>query len=139
MEWLIFAVLSALTAALVAIFGKIGLSQVDPALASTLRAGIMFLFLFVLALIGGKFTGMSGLDRKAVFYISLAGVAGALSWLFYFVALSSGNATQVSAIDRTSLVFVAIMSVILLGESLSIPAIVGIGMMVIGAVLIAFF
>ena len=81
-EWLIFALLSAITAALVAIFGKIGLEGVDSITASGVRAGIMFAAIVVLMMLTGRTQQVMALDRRSLFYIFLGGLAGAASWVF---------------------------------------------------------
>ena len=85
--WIIFAILSAVFAALVAIFGKIGISNLDSTLATTVRAIIMAAFLVAVSLLLGKARILSTIDNKAMGFIALSGIAGALSWLFYFVAV----------------------------------------------------
>lgn len=117
--WIAYAFLSAFFASLVAIFGKIGLKGIDSTLATTVRAFIMAIFLGLVALAFKKFQGfaLSSFTGKEWLMISLSGIAGALSWLFYFFALKNGNATAVSAIDRTSIIFVAVLAALFLGES----------------------
>ncbi len=117
--WIAYAFLSAFFASLVAIFGKIGLKGIDSTLATTVRAFIMAIFLGLVALAFKKFQGftLTSFTGKEWLMISLSGIAGALSWLFYFFALKNGNATAVSAIDRTSIIFVAVLAALFLGES----------------------
>jgi bacterial/archaeal transporter family protein len=138
MTWLIFAFLSALTAALVAIFGKLGLKGIDTTLATTVRSIIMAGFLFLVSLSLGKFKAfnMNSFSSKDWLLIALSGIAGALSWLFYFFALKSGMATRVAAIDRLSIVFVIILAAIFLGENLGWKVALGGVFMVAGAILI---
>lgn len=126
-----------MTAALVAIFGKLGLSKIDSTLATTIRALFMAVFLVVVSLVLKKFNGfqLRDLDSKHWWYIILAGVAGALSWLFYFAALKTGQATSVVAIDRLSVVFVFIFAVLLLGEPFKVKTAVGALIMVAGVLL----
>ncbi|MFH1229494.1 MAG: EamA family transporter [Candidatus Aenigmatarchaeota archaeon] len=137
--WIVFALLSALMAALVAIFGKIGLEGIDANTATMIRAGIMFSFLVGVILLTGKSSQISGIlsNQRALMYIVLSGVAGALSWLFYFVALQMGKASQVVPIDRLSIIFVIILSVLILGEQLSMKVAIGTALMAVGAILIA--
>ncbi len=135
MSWIIFALLSAITAALVAIFGKIGISNLDSTLATTIRAIIMALFLVGASLFLGKFKLLSTIDSKALFFIVLAGIAGALSWLFYFLALKLGPASGVAALDRLSVVFVLIFSVLFLAEKLTFNSALGAILITIGAIL----
>jgi len=135
MEWLFFALLSALFASLVTIFGKIGIKDVDPTFASAIRAGVMFAFLLGIIGITGKWK--ETMNRNALFYILLAALSGALSWLFYFVALKFGEASKVASVDRLSLAFVFFFSILFLGESLSLKDMLGALLMIVGAVLIA--
>lgn len=137
MSWIVFAILSAIFAALVAIFGKVGISNLDNTLATTVRAFIMFLFLGGISLYLGVFNKLNQIDSKALTFITLSGIAGALSWLCYFYALKKGPASGVAALDRLSVVFVLILSVIFLSQSLNIKTIAGAILITIGAVLFA--
>lgn len=138
-SWLVFAILSALTAALVAIFGKIGLEGIDTNTATMIRAGVMFAFLFVVILLTGKKSQISTIlsNQRAVFYISLSGIAGAMSWIFYFIALKLGKASQVAPIDRLSIVFVIVFATLILGEQMTQKIAIGTALMAVGAILIA--
>ena len=137
--WLIFALLSAFTAALVAIFGKIGLQKIDVNTATAIRAVIMASFLIVVILVEGKLSQISSIvsNTNAMFYIILSGIAGALSWLFYFLALKLGKASQVAPIDRLSVVFVIILAILFLGEKLSLKTGIGASLVAVGAISIA--
>ena len=119
--WIFYALLAAVFAAAVAIFGKLGLKAIDPTLATAVRAVIMAGFMVAAAFALQKFNGftLSSFTGKEWLLIALAGVAGALSWLFYFLALKSGPATAVSALDRLSVVFVVILAALFLGEALT--------------------
>lgn len=135
-SWIIYALLSAVCAALVAIFGKIGISHVDTTLATTIRSIIMALALILATLSLGKFD-ISKIDNKALFFIFLSGLAGALSWFFYFGALKNGPATGVVALDRLSIVFVLVLSILFLGESLTWKTGLGALLVSIGALFLA--
>ena len=136
MEWLIFALLSAVFAAAVAILSKIGLEDVDSTLATGVRATVMFVFMFLVLVFTKKLPDITTLNRKAVFYIILAGVAGALSWIFYFWALKSGEASKVAPIDKLSVVFVIIFAVLFLGEKLTVKLGLGTLLITLGSLLI---
>ncbi|MEK7493699.1 MAG: EamA family transporter [Patescibacteria group bacterium] len=136
-SWAFFALLSAGFAALVAIFGKIGLTGIDTTLATTVRAVIMAAFLVVVAFSLGKVGMLSTLSGKALVFIALSGVAGALSWLFYFFALQKGPASGVAALDRLSVVFVLVLAVLFLGEHFTIKAVAGAVLVAAGAVLMS--
>lgn len=135
MQWIFFALLSAVFASLVAILGKIGLKDVDSTLATSIRSVVMAVFLVIVAFSLGKFTNIQSITNKALLFIILSGVAGALSWLFYFFALKLGPASGVSALDRTSVVFVFILSILFLGESLTLFKVLGVICIAVGAVL----
>ncbi len=137
--WIVYAFLSALTAAAVAIFGKLGLKNIDSTLATTVRSIIMAGFLVLVSFFLNKWQGFSlhTFSNKDWLLIVLAGVAGALSWLFYFFALKTGLATKVVVIDRLSLVFVVILAALFLGETMGWKTVVGALLMVAGAILIS--
>jgi transporter family protein len=136
LEWLIYALLSAITAALVAIFGKMGLQGVDSVTASGIRAGIMFSVIVVLMLFTGKMHNLGTLDSKSLFYISLGGLAGAASWIFYFLALHYGKVSQVAPIDRLSVVFAVIFAALFLSEKITLPVALGVALMAAGGIII---
>jgi transporter family protein len=133
--WILFALLAAVFAALVAIFGKIGISGIDSTLATTVRAVIMAVFLVLVALSLGKFQHISSLNGKLLLFIALSGIAGAFSWLFYFVALKTGPASGVAALDRLSVVFVVIFAALFLAEKLTWKLALGAGFITLGALL----
>ncbi|MBD1226124.1 EamA family transporter [Xenorhabdus griffiniae] len=137
--WLIYALLSALTAALVAIFGKIGLQNLDANTATAIRAVIMALFLTGVVIVQGKLNLISEIlaNRKALLFILLSGIAGALSWLFYFLAIKHGNVSQVAPVDKLSVVFAVILAVILFGEKISLVTCGGIVLITLGALMVA--
>ena len=137
-SWFVLALLSAIAAAFVTIFGKIGLKDVDANTATAIRAVIMALFLVIIILAQGKISKIPEIiNNKAIYYILLSGIAVALSWLFYFMALKMGNASQVAVIDRLSIVFILILSTLFLGEKLDLKSIAGVILVAVGAILIA--
>lgn len=138
-SWIIFALLSAITAALVAIFGKIGLQGIDTNTATAIRAVIMAIFLIGVITVQGKLHDIKPilLNNRALLYITLSGIAGALSWLFYFIALKNGKVSQIVPIDRLSMVFALVFAFIILGEKISIKTGIGAVIMTIGAIIVA--
>ena len=136
-SWIVYAVGSAFFASLVALFGKIGISHIDSTLATTVRSIIMALFLIVVVLYFGKFENIKTLDSKAMTFIVLSGVAGALSWLLYFVALKRGPISGVVALDRTSVVFALVLALLFAGESFRWKALFGAVLVSIGAILMS--
>lgn len=138
MNWLSYALLSALFAGLVAIFGKVGVREVDSTLATTVRACIMALALILLVF--ARSTGVSAVRQIALrtwAFIILAGLAGAASWLCYFRALQLGDAARVAPIDRLSVLVAVAFGAIFLGEKLTAGITLG-GLLVLGgSILIA--
>lgn len=138
-SWTIYgyALLSAIFAALVAVLGKIGLQSLDSTLATTVRSVVMALFLVIVSLSLGKFSFLSAFDNKAILFIVLSGIAGALSWLFYFLAIKAGTVSGVVAIDRTSVAFAFLLAVMFLGEAFTWQKAIGAALVVAGAILVA--
>ncbi len=135
--WIILAILSAASAAAVAIFGKIGIKNIDSTLATTVRSIIMAGFLMLASLSLGKFRLWETLDNRALTFIALSGVAGAMSWLFYFLALKLGPASGVAALDRLSVVFVLVLAILFLGEQLTWKTGAGAALITVGAILMS--
>lgn len=137
--WLVYALLSAISAAMVAVFGKMGLQHLDANTATAIRAVIMALFLVGVVVVQGKLNLISEIieNRKALFFIALSGIAGALSWLFYFMAIKNGQVSQVAPIDKLSVVFAVIFAVILFGEKISLIAAGGVALITVGALMVA--
>lgn len=138
-QWLVYALFSAITAALVAIFGKIGLQGIDSGAATAIRAVIMALFLIAVAFFQGKGEQIRNIldDKRALLWIAFSGIAGALSWLFYFLALKYGKVSQVAPVDKLSVVIAAVIAVIFLHEKISFVASGGIAMITVGVIMVA--
>jgi len=136
-SWIGYALLSAVLAGLVAILGKIGVRGVDSTLATTVRGAIMFGALLAVALARGTLGDLWTVDRRAMLYIALSGLAGAGSWLCYFRALQVGDALRVAPVDRLSGAVTLVLAALVLGERAPVSAWVGTAVMVIGAVIAA--
>ncbi|MBR1397357.1 MAG: EamA family transporter [Selenomonadaceae bacterium] len=139
--WLFYALLSAVCAAFVSIFGKVGLEGLDSNAATSVRAVIMAVFLIFIVLFQGNISNISEIfsDRKALFFIACSGIAGAASWLFYFLALKHGQVSQVAPIDKLSVVFAVLLAIILFGERVSFFKGIGIVFIAIGSLIVAIF
>ena len=137
MSWILLGLGSAFFAALVAIFGKIGIASVDSTLATTLRSIIMAAFLLIVAVSFGKFEHLSSVSNRSWIFIALSGIAGALSWLCYFLALKNGPVGGVAALDRTSVVMAALLAAFFLGEAFTWKTGLGAVLVAAGAVLFA--
>lgn len=139
--WLIYALLSAISAALVAILGKIGLQHLDANTATAIRSIVMAIFLVGVVIFQGKLNLLNTFfnDKKALLIIALSGIAGALSWLFYFMAIKEGKVSQVAPIDKLSVVFAVVFAAVLFGEEISFLSGIGVIMIAAGAILVALF
>jgi transporter family protein len=140
LTWYVYALLSAVFAALVAILGKKGLTHLDSTLATTLRSIIMTLLLVVISFGFGKFKHLVNVSPQAFFFISLSGIAGALSWLCYFFALQLAASSQVpavAALDRLSIVMVVLFTFLILGEPITWYSAFGAFLIFIGALLMS--
>ncbi|MCI3923583.1 EamA family transporter [Paenibacillus sp. TRM 82003] len=138
--WLVYALLSAVCAALVAVLGKVGLNDIDANAATAIRAVIMAVFLVGVIAVQGKFSQVHDIllgNRRALLFIVLSGGAGAASWLFYFLALKYGKVSQVGPIDKLSVVIAVLLAVLFLGEKLSWAQSAGVAMIAAGALLVA--
>jgi transporter family protein len=135
MTWIVAALLSAFFAALVAIFGKIGVKSLDVTLATTVRAIVMAIVLTVTALSFGKGSLVNTISGRPLLFLLLSGLAGAASWLCYFYALKWGPASGVASLDRLSVVFVLVLAIIFLGEALSWRSALGAAFVAVGAIL----
>jgi len=125
-EWMMYAFLAAFAAAVVGVFSKIGITGVDPTVATTIRGITIALTMGALGLWLGKFGGLESVPTKSLVFIILTGVAGGLSWLWGFMALKSGgDASLVNAIDRLSLIMLVFMAALFLGEKLSWAKLLG--------------
>lgn len=137
-SWPVWAVLSAVFAALTAIFAKIGVSGIDSNLATLIRTGVIVVVLFGIVWGTGGFASPEPISAKTWVFLVISGLATGASWLCYFRALKLGEASRVAPIDKLSVVFVAVLSVLFLGEKLSLPNWLGVAMIAAGAILVAY-
>jgi len=137
-NWAFWAILSAVFAALTAIFAKIGIKDVDSDLATLVRTAIIIVALTGFVWFTGKWSNPFELTSKTWFFLSLSGLATGASWICYFRALQLGEASKVAPIDKFSLVLVAIFAVAFLGERPSLRDWTGIGLVAIGVMVLAF-
>ncbi len=138
MNWIIFALLSAFFAALTAILAKIGIKNIDSNLATAIRTVVILIFAWGIVIYQGTFHQIQKISQYSLIFLVLSGVTTGLSWLFYFRALQLGNASQVAPIDKLSLALTVILAVIFLQEKLNLSSFVGVILMIVGTILIAF-
>ena len=123
--WKLYALLSALFAALTAIFAKIGVKNINSDLATAIRTMVILIITWGIVLFGNRIGEIRNVDRHTWLFLLLSGIATGLSWLFYFKALQLGNASRVAPIDKLSVVITIILSYFLLNEPLNPKTIIG--------------
>ncbi|WP_298258435.1 EamA family transporter [Bradyrhizobium sp.] len=136
-SWQIWAVLSAVFAALTAIFAKVGVEGINSDLATLIRTAIVLVTLSLILFATGQLTSPGSISPKSWLFLVLSALGTGASWLCYFRALKLGPATLVAPIDKLSVVLVALFGVTFLGERPSISGWVGIALIAAGAILIA--
>ena len=137
-SWFYWALLSAVFAAMTAIFAKIGLENVDSDYATLIRTFVILLVLAGFVYFAGKWSDPFALSPRTWLFLSLSGLATGASWVCYFRALQSGEASKVAPVDKFSLVLVAIFAVIFLNERPSIREWFGILLVSAGVVILSF-
>lgn len=138
MSWFTWALLSALFAALTAIFAKLGVQQINSDLATLLRTAIIFLLLCLYVGFTRQWSNPLQLPGHSWLFLGLSGLATGASWLCYFRALQLGDASQVAPIDKFSLVLVVLFAVLFLGERPAPREWLGIGLIAGGVLVLAF-
>lgn len=136
--WFYWALLSAIFAALTAIFAKVGIQGVDSDLATLIRTAIIIVVLSAFVAYTGKWTNPLELSPKTWLFLGLSGLATGASWVCYFRALKIGDASKVAPVDKLSLVLVAVFAFAFLGERPSLRECSGISMVAGGVLLLAF-
>ena len=137
-SWFFWAVLSAVFAALTAIFAKIGIQGVDSDLATLVRTAIIIVVLSAFVWSTGKWSNPLTLPLKTWLFLGLSGLATGISWVCYFRALQIGDASKVAPVDKLSVVLVAMFAFILLGERPATREWFGILMVASGVLILAF-
>jgi transporter family protein len=137
MNWLVWAVLSALFAAATALLAKVGVAHVDPNLATAIRTTVILLFAWAIAISFGAHGGLAHVGRRSWLFLVLSGLATGLSWICYFRALSLGEASKVAPIDKLSVVFVVLLAWPLLGETITLAKAAGVLLIAAGAIVLA--
>lgn len=134
--WWIYALLSALFASLTAIFAKIGITGVNSNLATAIRTVIILLVAWGIVLSRGEAKGMSALSKQNWIFLIISGIATGLSWIFYFKALQVGKVSQVAPVDKLSVALTIALSVIILGEALSLKTALGALLIIAGTIVL---
>lgn len=137
MNWIGWALLSAIFAAATALLAKVGVAHVDSNLATAVRTTVVVVFAWGIALALGKHGELRALDRRTLLFLALSGLATGLSWLCYFRALQLGPASRVAPLDKLSVPLVMVFAWLLLGEKFTAVSLAGGLLITAGAVLLA--
>jgi len=129
--WWVFALLSAFFAALTAIFAKIGIQGVDTDLATAIRTVVILILAWGIAYFRGGITSIHTLTRQNLIFLVLSGLATGMSWIFYL-----GKVSQVAPVDKLSVAIAIILSVVFLGEVLTLKAAIGAACIIAGTLIL---
>jgi transporter family protein len=135
MDWLPYALASAVFAAATAVLCKLGIAGIPSNLATAIRTVVILLFAWTIVLARGEHRALAGVKSKAVFFLLLSGLTTGLSWLAYFRALQLAPASRVAPIDKLSLPLAIVLAMLVLHESVSFYSAIGVVLMMAGAVL----
>lgn len=136
-NWLIYAVLSAVFAALTSVLAKIGITGVESNLGTAVRTGVVLIMAWGIVFAKGKQSGLKKIDKKELVFIGLSGIATGASWLCYYYAIQNGVVSVVVPIDKLSIVITIAFSYIVFKEKLSKKALAGLLFMVLGTLIMA--
>ncbi|MGA9486155.1 MAG: EamA family transporter [Methylocella sp.] len=137
-SWFYWALMSAIFAALTAIFAKIGVANINSDLATFLRTIIIAIVLAVILAVTRQYQPLASISLRTYAFLALSGLATGASWLCYFRALKIGDAARVAPVDKLSIVLVAVFGVAFLGERLTASNWLGIVLIGCGALLVAY-
>ena len=135
-SWQFWALLSAVFAALTAIFAKLGGEDVNSDFATFFRTAVILVVLVGILFVTNQFQPLRSISARSYLFLCLSGFATGASWVCYFRALKLGNASQVAPIDKLSVVLVAVFGAVFLGEKLSPGNWLGVCLIAVGALLV---
>ena len=137
MAWFGWALMSAFFAGLTALFGKIGVEEINSNLATLIRTVIIIVIVAALVALNRDWQPLSSVPKRTWVFLILSGAATGASWTCYYHALKLGPASGVAPVDKLSVVFVAILAMLFLGERLQLAGWLGVGLISAGAALLA--
>ncbi|QUB78494.1 EamA family transporter [Prevotella jejuni] len=132
--WKIYALLSALFAALTAIFAKVGVKDINSDLATAIRTTVILMLTWGIVIFGSHLNEMKDVSRSTWFFLIISGLSTGLSWLFYFKAIQLGNVSRVAPIDKLSVVITMLLAFLFLHEQPSIKVILGALLIAVGSI-----
>ncbi|MFZ7971873.1 EamA family transporter [Fusobacterium watanabei] len=130
--WAIFAILSAIFAALTSILAKIGIEGVNSNLATAIRTVVIVFMAWFMVFITGNQYGIVDISKKSWIFLILSGLATGASWLCYYKALQLGEVSKVVPIDKLSIVITISLAFVFLGEQITLKTIIGCSLIIVG-------
>lgn len=131
-SWALYALGSAVFAALTAILGKVGIAGAESNLGTAVRSGVVLVMAWIVVAVSGEASNLSSIPRREIGFIALSGLATGASWLFYWGAMQDGPASVVAPIDKLSILVTVVLAWLIFGEKQSRKALVGLVLIVIG-------
>ena len=138
-SWMIYAIFSAVFAALTSILAKVGITDVESNLGTAIRTGVVLVMAWMIVFIRGKHKTLKNINHKELLFIILSGIATGASWLFYYYSIANGIVSVVVPIDKLSIVFTVSFSYVVFKEKLSQKAFLGLIFMITATLIMAFF
>ena len=130
--WIAYALLSAVFAALTAVFAKIGIADVNSTLATAIRTAVVLLMAWGLVFLTNTQGGIAQIGRKSWIFLILSGLATGVSWLCYYRALQIGEASKVVPVDKLSVVITLVVAVVFLHEKMTAKSLIGAALITAG-------
>ena len=130
--WMIFALLSAVFAALTSILAKIGIENVNSNLATAVRTVVVVIMAWGMVFLTNTQSGISEISRKSWLFLILSGLATGASWMCYYKALQMGDASKVVPIDKLSVVITLVLAFVFLHEQFTVKSLIGCVLIAVG-------
>ena len=135
--WFLFAILSAIFAALTSILAKVGITGVNSNLATAVRTGVVLIFAWIMVLVTNSQGGITEISKRSWIFLVLSGIATGISWLCYYKALQIGDTSRVVPIDKLSVVITLVLAFIFLNDTLTLKSLIGCVLLTAGTLVMA--
>ena len=135
--WFLFAILSAIFAALTSILAKVGITGVNSNLATAVRTGVVLIFAWIMVLVTNSQGGITEISKRSWIFLVLSGIATGISWLCYYKALQIGDTSRVVPIDKLSVVITLVLAFIFLNDTFTLKSLIGCVLLTAGTLVMA--
>lgn len=135
--WFLFAILSAIFAALTSILAKVGITGVNSNLATAVRTGVVLVFAWIMVLVTNSQGGITEISKRSWIFLVLSGIATGISWLCYYKALQIGDTSRVVPIDKLSVVITLVLAFIFLNDTFTLKSLIGCVLLTAGTLVMA--